>query len=43
MMIDNPGRLKYNPEMPSGINRFLRKKISVAVPVASKAWLSFRR
>ena len=26
MMVDNSGRLKYNPEMPSGINRILRPK-----------------
>jgi len=39
MMVDNSGRLKYNPEMSSGINRTLRTKTAGAFPLASKAWL----
>jgi len=43
MRVDKSERLKYNRDMPSGINHLLRTKTAVAVPVARKAWLSFLR
>jgi len=39
MRVDKSERLKYNPDMPSGINHLWGTKSTVAVHVANRQWL----